>query len=89
MQEQKYHGLPCGMSVKTLWVNSSIACFWIKQVCAKKGGTGLGGGIYDEEWEFFYQINATKLHEMPLIPAPVAISLVDYAIRFAWLLAIC
>ena len=32
-------------------LNSSVACFWLKQVCQPKGSGGIGRGIYDEAWE--------------------------------------
>ncbi|MFJ9472897.1 BREX-2 system adenine-specific DNA-methyltransferase PglX [Streptomyces caniferus] len=47
-------------------LNSSTACFWLKQVCHDKGGGGIGGGIASEEWEKFYEFTGTKLKEFPL-----------------------
>lgn len=47
-------------------LNSSIACFWLKQVSHDKGNGGIGGGIADQEWERFYEFTATKLAEFPL-----------------------
>ncbi|MGW0835064.1 BREX-2 system adenine-specific DNA-methyltransferase PglX [Streptomyces prunicolor] len=47
-------------------LNSSTACFWLKQVCHDKGGGGIGGGIASEEWEKFYEFTGTKLQELPL-----------------------
>ncbi len=47
-------------------LNSSTACFWMKQVCQTKGSSGMGRGVYDEKWEFFYQVNAAKLAEFPV-----------------------
>ena len=32
-------------------LNSSTACFWMKQVFQDKGGGGIGGGISAEAWE--------------------------------------
>lgn len=63
--------LPAGASeeehLRLLGVlNSSTACFWLKQVCHGKGGGGIGGGIAEEEWEQFFQYNATKVKELPL-----------------------
>lgn len=49
-------------------LNSSLACFWLKQVCQTKGSSGVGRGVYDERWEFFYQFGSTKLAEFPLVP---------------------
>ncbi|WP_354699043.1 DNA methyltransferase [Paraconexibacter sp. AEG42_29] len=47
-------------------LNSSVACFWLKQVCHGKGGGGIGGGIAEEGWEQFFQLNSTKVRELPL-----------------------
>jgi hypothetical protein len=43
-------------------LNSSTACFWLKQVSFEKGGGG-------EPWEWRYEFTATKLDELPL-PLP-------------------
>lgn len=47
-------------------LNSSTACFWIKQVFQNKGGSGIGRGIADEAWESRYQIAGTGLKKFPL-----------------------
>ncbi|SCL45960.1 Methyltransferase domain-containing protein [Micromonospora citrea] len=47
-------------------LNSSTACFWIKQACHCKGNGGINGGIASEDWEKFYQLNGTRLQEFPL-----------------------
>ncbi|MFH8758571.1 BREX-2 system adenine-specific DNA-methyltransferase PglX [Streptomyces atroolivaceus] len=47
-------------------LNSSVACFWLKQVSQGKGGSGLGRGLQDEEWEERYEFTGTKLQEYPL-----------------------
>jgi hypothetical protein len=47
-------------------LNSSTACFWLKQTCHDKGGGGIGGGIATEDWEHFYEFTGTKLQEFPL-----------------------
>ncbi|WP_304106584.1 BREX-2 system adenine-specific DNA-methyltransferase PglX [Mycolicibacterium bacteremicum] len=47
-------------------LNSSIACFWLKQVCQDKGNGGIGGGIGDEAWEPRYEFTGTKLEPLPL-----------------------
>ncbi|MGW4145052.1 BREX-2 system adenine-specific DNA-methyltransferase PglX [Streptomyces albogriseolus] len=47
-------------------LNSSTACFWLKQVSQGKGGGGIGCGIKDEAWEERYQFSSTKLHKFPL-----------------------
>ncbi|MEY4508584.1 MAG: hypothetical protein RLZZ450_706 [Pseudomonadota bacterium] len=50
------------------YLNSSTACFWMKQVCAPKGGSGIGRGIQDEAWESRFEFDATKLANTPLPP---------------------
>jgi len=47
-------------------LNSSTACFWIKQVCYDRGNGGIGGGIASEDWERFYEFTGTKLQEFPI-----------------------
>jgi hypothetical protein len=47
-------------------LNSSIACFWLKQVCQTKGSSGIGRGVYDEGWEKHFAYNATNLQQFPL-----------------------
>jgi len=47
-------------------LNSSAACFWLKQVSHNKGNGGVGGGIGDEAWEPRYEFTSTKLEEYPL-----------------------
>ncbi|GAB3687923.1 BREX-2 system adenine-specific DNA-methyltransferase PglX [Nocardiopsis oceani] len=60
-------GSTVGQHLELLGVlNSSTACFWIKQVSHDKGGGGIGGGIASEEWEKFYEFTGTKLKEFPL-----------------------
>ncbi len=49
-------------------LNSSTACFWMKQVFADKGNGGIGGGIGDESWERRFEFDGTKLQRFP-IPA--------------------
>jgi hypothetical protein len=46
-------------------LNSSVACFWLQQVCHNKGGPG-GGSSKDEKWHDFYAFNSTKVAEFPL-----------------------
>ncbi|MDG6109622.1 BREX-2 system adenine-specific DNA-methyltransferase PglX [Dactylosporangium aurantiacum] len=50
-------------------LNSSTACFWLKQVCHDKGSQSGTGGFMHDEWERFYEFTGTKLLEFPL---PVA-----------------
>lgn len=47
-------------------LNSSTACFWLKQVSHDKGIRGEGGGITSDDWERFYEFTGTKLQEFPL-----------------------
>ncbi len=47
-------------------LNSSTACFWLKQVSQPKGGSGIGRGVQDEAWENRYEFTGTKLQEFPL-----------------------
>ncbi|MGY1979951.1 BREX-2 system adenine-specific DNA-methyltransferase PglX [Nocardia gipuzkoensis] len=47
-------------------LNSSVACFWLKQKCQNKAGGGIGRGDSDEGWEQRYQFNSTKVQEYPL-----------------------
>ena len=47
-------------------LNSSIACFWMKQVSNCKGLGGQGGGIKPEDWHRAYAFNGTKLLEFPV-----------------------
>ncbi|MFD5948645.1 BREX-2 system adenine-specific DNA-methyltransferase PglX [Streptomyces collinus] len=56
-------------------LNSSVGCFWMKQVSQGKGGSGVGCGIKDEAWEERYQFSSTKLQKFPLpkqLPATLA-----------------
>jgi hypothetical protein len=49
-------------------LNSSTACFWLKQVCHNKGSTvdQRGARQTTVEWENFYEFTGTKLQEFPL-----------------------
>lgn len=47
-------------------LNSSTACFWLKQNSHDKGNGGIGGGIADQEWERFYEFTGTTLKDFPL-----------------------
>jgi len=47
-------------------LNSSTACFWLKQVCHVKGGSGVGRGIQDEPWEERFAFNVTRVEMFPL-----------------------
>jgi len=46
--------------------NSSLGCFYLKQVCHDKGGGGIGGGLATERWEHFFAFNGTKLAAFPI-----------------------
>jgi hypothetical protein len=47
-------------------LNSSVACFWLKQVCHDKGIRGEGGGFTPSDWERFYQYNGSNVQDLPL-----------------------
>ncbi|MGH3225869.1 MAG: BREX-2 system adenine-specific DNA-methyltransferase PglX, partial [Streptosporangiaceae bacterium] len=47
-------------------LNSSTACFWLKQVCHDKGIRGEGGGFTPSDWERFYEFTGTTLQDYPL-----------------------
>lgn len=63
--------LPQGASVedhlRLLGVlNSSAACFWLKQNCFNKGRPGAEQAGADEPWEHRYQLNGTTVKDLPL-----------------------
>ena len=50
-------------------LNSSVACFWLKQVCFPKGGDHVGGEgarVRRTLWDERYAINASNVAEFPL-----------------------
>ena len=47
-------------------LNSSTACFWLKQVSHDKGSQGVNEGFKSQEWERFYEFTGTKLEQFPL-----------------------
>ncbi|PWJ48442.1 hypothetical protein SAMN06264364_1306 [Quadrisphaera granulorum] len=47
-------------------LNSSAACFWLKQNSQNKAGGGNGRGMQDEAWEERYEFTGTTLQEYPL-----------------------
>ena len=49
-------------------LNSSTACFWLKQVCYDKGAGGIAEGVKAEAWERFYALNGANVAELP-VPA--------------------
>ncbi len=63
-------------------LNSSTACFWLKQVCHGKGNGGVNEGLRGDEWEEFYEFTGTKLQEFPL-PAEYPLGLARELDRLA------
>lgn len=60
------------------FLNSSTASLWLKMNCHNKGGSGLGRGFQDEEWENRYQFNGANVERFPLptsCPAELATAL--------------
>ena len=47
-------------------LNSSAACFWMKQVFYPKSGSGIGRGIQPEDWMNRFEFDGTKLQSCPL-----------------------
>jgi hypothetical protein len=47
-------------------LNSSAACFWLRQVSHNKGRPGAESAGADEPWEHRYAFNASKLEQFPL-----------------------
>lgn len=47
-------------------LNSSTACFWLKQVCQPKGGGGIGRGVTVDAWEHRRAFNASNVKDLPL-----------------------
>ncbi|WP_088285605.1 BREX-2 system adenine-specific DNA-methyltransferase PglX [Ideonella sp. A 288] len=48
-------------------LNSSVACFWLQQVCHNKGRPGAESAGADERFEMRYAINASNVAEFPLV----------------------
>ena len=48
------------------YLNSSTACFWMKQVMNSKGAGGIGGGYHTETWSRRLEYDGTKLQQLPL-----------------------
>ncbi|MFE6357882.1 BREX-2 system adenine-specific DNA-methyltransferase PglX [Streptomyces rochei] len=47
-------------------LNSSTVALWLKMVCYNKGGSGMGRGFQDQEWENRYQFNGANVERLPL-----------------------
>ena len=47
-------------------LNSSTGCFWMKEVCQPKGGSGIGRGVQNEAWEGRYSFNTGQMAEFPI-----------------------
>jgi hypothetical protein len=50
-------------------LNSSIACFWLKNNSNNKGQPGVGQTGTGEPWSVFYEFAGTRVGELPLPPA--------------------
>ncbi|MCA1704837.1 MAG: BREX-2 system adenine-specific DNA-methyltransferase PglX, partial [Actinobacteria bacterium] len=60
-------------------LNSSVACFWMKQVFFPKGGDQVGhegARIRKTWWDERYEHDGTKLRQFPLPPTPPPLDLV-------------
>nr|WP_281362208.1 BREX-2 system adenine-specific DNA-methyltransferase PglX [Cellulomonas humilata] len=53
-------------------LNTSTACFWLKQVSHNKGRPGAELAGADEPWEHRYEFTSTKVQEFPLPAMPLA-----------------
>ncbi|MFW3386019.1 UNVERIFIED_CONTAM: BREX-2 system adenine-specific DNA-methyltransferase PglX [Kocuria sp. CPCC 205274] len=47
-------------------LNSSVACFWLKQNSHRKASAGMGGGMIDQPWSWNYEFTGTTLRDFPL-----------------------
>ena len=47
-------------------LNSSAACFWLKQNSHGKGNGGVNEGFRGDDWEEFFEFTGTTLKECPL-----------------------
>jgi hypothetical protein len=47
-------------------LNSSTACFWLKQMCQDKPSNGVNRSQESEKWTVPYQFNSTNIEEFPL-----------------------
>jgi hypothetical protein len=63
-------------------LNSSTACFWLREVCQSKGAGGIGGGLATEQWEYRFEFDVTKLKQFP-IPAKMPLEVAKLIQRAA------
>jgi hypothetical protein len=49
-------------------LNSSTACFWLKQNSHGKGNGGVNEGFRGDDWEEFFEFTGTTLKDYPLPP---------------------
>jgi hypothetical protein len=47
-------------------LNSSVACFWLRQTSQRKAAALQGGGISTEAWSWIQQFNVTRWATVPL-----------------------
>lgn len=47
-------------------LNSSTACFWMKQNSHRKASAGMGGGMIDQPWSWNYEFTGTTMQNFPL-----------------------
>jgi hypothetical protein len=47
-------------------LNSSTACFWLKEVCQSKGNATVSSGMPDQPWSWNYAFNSTRVGRLPL-----------------------
>ena len=54
-------------------LNSSVACFWLKQVCYPKGGDHVGqegARVTKTKWDERYSLNGANVERLPLVERP-------------------
>ncbi|WP_317150880.1 BREX-2 system adenine-specific DNA-methyltransferase PglX, partial [Mycobacterium sp. 29Ha] len=47
-------------------LNSSSACFWLKQNCFNKGNATAASGMADQPWSWNWEFTGTTLQDLPL-----------------------
>lgn len=47
-------------------LNSSTACFWLKQNSHQKASAAMGGGMIDQPWSWNWEFTGTTLQNFPL-----------------------